>query len=157
MRKRSRHRPRRVCAPSSLSCPQRLNKPNKASSLANLVGGQFRNYIRHDGNRAAPELPSIEPGVTSGVRFAAFQQASHALLHGAARFHRCGRPSCCSGCYLPADDGQTLCLAFMDCFRVLGSVTLAMIPLVLANKFKPSGSAPAKFVPRLSRTCQPPR
>jgi DHA2 family multidrug resistance protein len=41
-------------------------------------------------------------------------------------------------------DGQSMFLAFMDCFRVFGWITLAMIPLVLAiRKFRPSGSAPA--------------
>lgn len=40
--------------------------------------------------------------------------------------------------------GQSLFLTFMDCFRVLSWVSLAMIPLVLAiRKFRPSGSAPS--------------
>jgi DHA2 family multidrug resistance protein len=39
---------------------------------------------------------------------------------------------------------QSRFLAFMDCFRIFGWITIAMIPLVLAiRKFKPSGSGPS--------------
>jgi DHA2 family multidrug resistance protein len=39
---------------------------------------------------------------------------------------------------------QSLFLAFMDCFRVIGWLTLAMVPLVLlVRKFKAGGDAPA--------------
>jgi DHA2 family multidrug resistance protein len=39
---------------------------------------------------------------------------------------------------------QSLFLAFMDCFRVIGWLTLAMVPLVfLVRKFKGGGGAPA--------------
>jgi len=39
---------------------------------------------------------------------------------------------------------QTAFLAFMDCFRVIGWITLATIPLIfLVRKFSPAGKAPA--------------
>jgi DHA2 family multidrug resistance protein len=41
---------------------------------------------------------------------------------------------------------QNQFLAFMDCFRVFGWITLAMIPLVLAiRKFKPGGAGPSVY------------
>jgi DHA2 family multidrug resistance protein len=39
---------------------------------------------------------------------------------------------------------QSQFLAFMDCFRVIGWLTLAAVPAVLlVKKFKPAGKAPA--------------
>ena len=39
---------------------------------------------------------------------------------------------------------QVSLLAFMDCFRVIGWLTLAAVPLMLlVRRFKPAGGAPA--------------
>ncbi|WP_130417409.1 hypothetical protein [Edaphobacter modestus] len=127
----------------------RPDQNNKASSLTNL----FRNWRGSFGiafiTTAAErrgELPSDGPWVSPRKQLSG-PSAKHQYDHwlpDATWIYECG-------CGCPAALGvvyqqllrQSLFLAFMDCFRVIGWVTVCMFPLAfLIRKFK-AGGAPA--------------
>jgi DHA2 family multidrug resistance protein len=127
----------------------RPDQNNKASSLTNLLrnwGGSFgiAFVTTETARRQSFHQSNLVSHLDSGSQ--AFQQATHALQgylmqHG---FTHADALISAPGVIYQQIAGQTLFLAFMDCFRVLGWATLAMIPLVLAiRKFKPSGAAPS--------------
>jgi DHA2 family multidrug resistance protein len=76
----------------------------------------------------------------------ALQQTGHALT-GYLMQHGFTRPDASIaglGVVYRQIAEQSRFLAFMDCFRIFGWITLAMIPLILAiRKFKPSTSGPS--------------
>ncbi len=122
---------------------------NKASSLTNLLrnwGGSFgiAFVTTETVRRQSFHQSNLVSHLDSGSQ--ALQQAGHALTnylmqHG---FTSADAAIGSLGVLYRQIEGQSMFLAFMDCFRVIGWVTLAMIPLVLAiRKFRPSGSAPA--------------
>jgi DHA2 family multidrug resistance protein len=127
----------------------RPDQNNKASSLTNLFrnwGGSFGiAFVSTESvRRQSFHQSNLVSHLDSGSQ--ALQQAGHALTqylmqHGLTSADAI---AAAPGVVYRQITGQSLFLAFMDCFRVFGWITLAMIPLVLAvRKFKPSGSAPA--------------
>jgi DHA2 family multidrug resistance protein len=125
------------------------NQNNKASSLTNF----FRNWGRSFGiafittvserrqnfhqSTVGANLPPSSPFLQQAVqRTAAFLEAhgySHADALRASYLH-----------YYNQLHDQTQLLAFMDCFYVIGLITLVAAPLVLLTKsFKLGGKAPA--------------
>jgi DHA2 family multidrug resistance protein len=126
----------------------RPEQNNKASSLTNLLrnwGGSFgiafvstetaRRQSFHQSNLVS-HLDSASQALQQGGHALTTYLMQHGLTHADAII---GGP----GLIYRQIEQQSTFLAFMDCFRVVGWVTLAMIPLVLAiRKFKPSGSAP---------------
>lgn len=125
----------------------RPDQNNKASSLTNLLrnwGGSFgiafitTESVRRQSFHQSNLVSHLDPGSQ------ALQQAGHALTHYLMQHGFTSADASVAGLGVIYQQvaGQSLFLAFMDCFRVLGWVTLATIPLVLAiRKFKPSGSA----------------
>jgi DHA2 family multidrug resistance protein len=127
----------------------RPDQNNKASSLTNLLrnwGGSFG--IAFVTTETVRRQSFHQSNLVSHLDFAsqAFQQASHALTgylmqHG---FTHADAILSAPGAIYQQIIQQSLVLSFMDCFRILGWVTLAMAPLALAiRKFKPNGSAPS--------------
>jgi len=124
----------------------RPDQNNKASSLTNLFrnwGGSFgiafvttestrrqdfhqSNLVSHldAGSQAIQQLGKVTTG--------------YLMQHG---FTKADAGAGVLGVVYEQIGRQSLFLAFMDCFRVIGWVTLAMIPLVLAiRSFKAAGS-----------------
>jgi DHA2 family multidrug resistance protein len=127
----------------------RPDQNNKASSLTNLFrnwGGSFgiAFVTTETARRQSFHQSNLVAHLDSGSQ--ALQQAGHALSgylvqHG---FSGADAVTAAPGVVFRQLQGQSVFLAFMDCFRVIGWITLAVIPLVLAvRKFKAGGSAPA--------------
>jgi DHA2 family multidrug resistance protein len=137
--------PLSVIAYSQLSPAQN----NKASSLTNFFrnwGGSFgialvttmteRRQNFHQATVGA-NLPASSPWLRTAIDQTTAYLQTHGLSHAdavtAAYAH-----------YYAQLQAQTRLLAFMDCFHVLGVVTLIAAPLVLLTKgFKVGGKAPA--------------
>jgi DHA2 family multidrug resistance protein len=124
----------------------RPDQNNKASSMTNLLrnwGGSFgiafvsTESVRRESFHQSNLVSHLDAGSQ------ALQQAGHALTgylmqHG---FTSADSSVAGLGVIYRQIAAQSQFLAFMDCFRVFGWITLAMIPLVLAiRNFKPSGS-----------------
>ena len=127
----------------------RPDQNNKASSLTNLFrnwGGSFGiAFITTAADRRA-SFHELNLGANLGSSSQSLQQSMQATT---SRLIQHGLTSADAG---PAALGiiyqqlvhQSTFLAFMDCFRVIAWLTLAMIPLVfLIRKFTAGGSAPA--------------
>jgi len=127
----------------------RPDQNNKASSLTNLFrnwGGSFGiAFITTAADRRA-SFHELNLGANLGSSSQSLQQSMQATT---SRLLQHGLTSADAG---PAALGiiyqqlvhQSTFLAFMDCFRVIAWLTLAMIPLVfLIRKFTAGGSAPA--------------
>ena len=122
---------------------------NKASSLTNFFrnwGGSFgiafvttmseRRQNFHQ-TRVGDTLPASSPGLRSAIQ----QTAAYLQAHG---FSHADAMSAAYARYYNQLQAQTRMLAFMDCFYVLGLITLIAAPLVLLTKnFKVGGKAPA--------------
>jgi DHA2 family multidrug resistance protein len=127
----------------------RPDQNNRASSITNLArnwGGSFgialvtalseRRQDLHQ-SRVGDTIAASSEGIQQSIR----AMASYLTAHGysaadsmqAATLH-----------YYNQLEAQTRLLGFMDCFRVIGWLTLAMIPTVFfIHKFKAGGKAPA--------------
>jgi DHA2 family multidrug resistance protein len=127
----------------------RPDQNNKASSMTNLLrnwGGSFgiAFVTTESGRRQSFHQSNLVSHLDSGSQ--ALQQAGHALTtylmqHG---FSSADASAAGLDVIYRQITGQSQFLAFMDCFRVFGWITLAMIPLVLAiRKFTPGGSGPS--------------
>jgi DHA2 family multidrug resistance protein len=127
----------------------RPDENNKASSLTNLFrnwGGSFGiAYITIASDRRI-DLHQSVLGSNLNSASQALQQGAHSL---ASQLLHYGLSSADAG---PASLGivyqqlirQSLFLAFMDCFRVIGWLNVLALPLVLAiGNFKPPGETPA--------------
>jgi len=127
----------------------RADENNKASSLTNLFrnwGGSFGiAFITTASDRRENFHQSIL-GSSLDAASQAIQQGTHSL---AAQLAHYGFTTADAG---PASLGivyeqllhQSMFLAFMDCFRVIGWLNVLAIPLVFAiRKFKPGGETPA--------------
>jgi DHA2 family multidrug resistance protein len=127
----------------------RPDQNNKASSLTNFFrnwGGSFgiafvttmseRRQNFHQ-VRVGSNLPSSSPFLQQAVQQTTAYLQSHGFSHADA----------VKAAYLRYYDqlgSQTRLLAFMDCFFVIGVITLVAAPLVLLSKnFKVGGKAPA--------------
>ncbi len=127
----------------------RPDQNNKASSLTNLFrnwGGSFGIAFVTTASDRRENLHQMFLGSPLGSSSRALQQSAHSLI---TQLMRHGFTSADAG---PASLGvvyqelvrQSTFLAFMDCFRVIGWLTLLTIPLVLAvRRFKAGGSPPA--------------
>jgi MFS transporter, DHA2 family, multidrug resistance protein len=124
----------------------RPDQNNKASSMTNLLrnwGGSFGiAFVTTESvRRQSFHQSNLVSHLDSGSQ--ALQQAGHALTgylmqHGFTKADAAGAGL---GVIYRQIAEQSQFLAFMDCFRMIGWITLAMIPLVLAiRKFKPSSS-----------------
>ena len=125
------------------------NQNNKASSLTNFFrnwGGSFgiafittmsdRRQNFHQatvGANLPPSSPALQNSVQQTASFLESHGFSHANALQASYAH-----------YYSQLQAQTQLLAFMDCFHVIGVITLIAAPLVLLTKgFKSGGKAPA--------------
>jgi len=126
----------------------RPDQNNKASSLTNLFrnwGGSFGIAFVTTAAERRANLHQLNLGSHLGSSSQSVQQSTQGMVNHLMQY---GLTSADAG---PATLGvlyqqllhQSAFLAFMDCFRVIGWLTLAMIPLViLIRKFK-GGQAPA--------------
>jgi len=127
----------------------RSDENNKASSLTNL----FRNWGGSFGIAYITIASDRRIDLHQSVLGSNLDSASQALLQGAHslanQLLHYGLSSADAG---PASLGivyqqlirQSLFLAFMDCFRVIGWLNVLAIPLVLViGKFRPPGETPA--------------
>ncbi|UWZ86787.1 DHA2 family efflux MFS transporter permease subunit [Occallatibacter riparius] len=126
----------------------RPDENNKASSLTNLFrnwGGSFGIAFITTASDRRQNLHQSTLGSNLSAASQSIQQGAHAL---ASQLAQHGFTSADAG---PAALGlvyerllhESLFLAFMDCFRVLGWLNLLALPLVFAiRKFKPQGDAP---------------
>jgi DHA2 family multidrug resistance protein len=127
----------------------RPDQNNKASSLTNLFrnwGGSFGiAFITTAAERRA-NFHQLNLGANLASSSQSLQQSTQGIANHLMQY---GFSAADAG---PASLGvvyqqllrQSLFLGFMDCFRVIGWLTLAMIPVVvLVRKFKGGGSAPA--------------
>jgi MFS transporter, DHA2 family, multidrug resistance protein len=122
---------------------------NRASSLTNLArnwGGSFGIALVTALSERRQDLHQTRTGDTLAASSGGLQQSIHATAqyltqHGysqadslrAATLH-----------YYNLLDQQTRLLGFMDCFRVIGWLTIAMVPAVFfIRSFKVGGKAPA--------------
>jgi DHA2 family multidrug resistance protein len=121
---------------------------NKASSLTNFFrnwGGSFgiafvttvseRRQNFHQATVGANLTPS-----TPGLQSAVHQTAAYLQTHG---FNAVDALAAAYARYYDQLQSQTKLLAFMDCFHIIGIITLVVAPLVLLTKnFKLAGKAP---------------
>ncbi len=85
------------------------------------------------GGNLSSSSPALQQAVSQSVSYLQAHGFSHADALSAAYAR-----------YYSQLEAQTHLLAFMDCFHVIGVVTLIAAPLVLLTKhFKIGGSAPA--------------
>jgi DHA2 family multidrug resistance protein len=127
----------------------RPDQNNKASSLTNLFrnwGGSFGIAFITTMAARRQTVHQLNLGASIGSSSQALQQTSRAMTSYLVQH---GMTSADAG---PASLGviyqqllhQSQFLAFMDCFRVIGWITVAMVPLVFAlRKFSGGGGAPA--------------
>ncbi|RXH57830.1 DHA2 family efflux MFS transporter permease subunit [Granulicella sibirica] len=137
--------PVNIIAYSSL----RPDQNNKASSLTNLFrnwGGSFGIAFITTTVERRENLHQLNLGAHLGASSQTLQQTTQGALN------RLMEHGLTSADAIPASLGlvyqqlvrQSTFLAFMDCFRVIGWLTLTMIPLVfLIRKFRAGGEAPA--------------
>jgi MFS transporter, DHA2 family, multidrug resistance protein len=126
----------------------RPDQNNRASSMTNLLrnwGGSFgiafvtTESVRRQSFHQSNLVAHLDSG--SG----ALQQASHGAnrLPDTAGFTNVDANAGALGVIYRQIAEQSQFLSFMDCFRVFGWTTLAMIPAILAiRKFRPGASAP---------------
>jgi DHA2 family multidrug resistance protein len=127
----------------------RPDQNNKASSLTNLFrnwGGSFGIAFITTASERRANFHQLNLGSHLGSSSQSLQQSTQGMVSHLMQY---GFTSADAG---PASLGvvyqqllrQSIFLSFMDCFRVIGWLTVAMIPVVvLVRKFKGSGSAPA--------------
>jgi len=127
----------------------RPDQNNKASSLTNLFrnwGGSFGiAFITTASERRATlhqsNLVSHLSASSQSVQQNSLGMVQHLIQHGLTS---ADAGSASLGVIYQQVLKQSEFLSFMDCFRVLGWLTLTMIPIVfLIRKFKAGGSAPA--------------
>ena len=127
----------------------RPDQNNKASSLTNLFrnwGGSFGIAFITTASERRANFHQLNLGSHLGSSSQSLQQNTQSMVSHLMQY---GFTSADAG---PASLGvvyqqllrQSVFLGFMDCFRVIGWLTLAMIPaVILVRKFKGGGSAPA--------------
>jgi DHA2 family multidrug resistance protein len=127
----------------------RPDQNNKASSLTNLFrnwGGSFGIAFITTATERRASFHQMNLGSHLGSSSQSLQQSAQGLIghlmeHG---FTSADAASASLGVVYQQMLRQSAFLAFMDCFRVIGWLTLAMIPLVfLVRKFSGGGAPPA--------------
>jgi MFS transporter, DHA2 family, multidrug resistance protein len=123
---------------------------NKASSLTNFFrnwGGSFgiafvttiteRRQNFHQ-STVGGTISASSPSLQNGIK----QTAAYLQTHGG--FSHTDAITAAYARYYDQLHAQTQLLAFMDCFHIIGVITLIAAPIVLLTKaFKPAGKAPA--------------
>jgi DHA2 family multidrug resistance protein len=127
----------------------RPEQNNKASSLTNLFrnwGGSFGIAFITTAAERRQDLHQVNVGSGLGSSSQGLQQHIHAMTSYLVSKGFTG-PDAAIGAYGPIYrqlHDQTQFLAFMDCFRVIGWLTLASVPLAfLIRKFVPSDTPSA--------------
>jgi len=136
--------PLSVIAYSQLSPSQN----NKASSLTNFFrnwGGSFgiafvTTLAERRQNFHQATVGSNLTASSSGLRAAMDQTAAYLRVHG---FSQADAVKAASARYYEQLTAQTRLLGFMDCFHLIGLITLAVAPLALLTKgFRNAGKSP---------------
>ena len=127
----------------------RPDQNNRASSLTNLArnwGGSFGIAMVTAISERRQDLHQARTGDTLAASSGALQQS----IHAAAQYlqsHGYSHADALRGAYelyYNQLGQQTRLLGFMDCFRAIGILTIAMVPVVfLIRKFRVGGKAPA--------------
>jgi MFS transporter, DHA2 family, multidrug resistance protein len=127
----------------------RPDENNKASSLTNLFrnwGGSFGIAFITVATERRADLHQSVLGSSLDSASQALQQGAHSLIpqlvqHG---FSNADAGAASLGVVYEQLIRQSLFLAYMDCFRVIGWLNVLAIPLIFAmRKFKAPGEAPA--------------
>ena len=127
----------------------RPDQNNRASSLTNLArnwGGSFGIALVTALSERRQNLHQSRTGDTLAASSGSLQQAVHDTANYLAA-HGYSKADALRASYLHYYnllEQQTRLLGFMDCFRVIGWLTLAMVPVVFfIRSFKVAGKAPA--------------
>ncbi len=127
----------------------RPDQNNRASSLTNLArnwGGSFGIAFVTTMSERRQDLHQSRTGDTltansGGLQQAIRSMADYLMVHG---YSQADAMRAATLHYYNLLEQQTRLLGFMDCFRGLGLLTIAMVPLVfLIRNFKVAGKAPA--------------
>ena len=127
----------------------RPDQNNRASSITNLArnwGGSFGIALVTALSERRQDLHQARTGDTLAASSGALQQsinstAAYLTAHG---FPAADAVRAATLRYYDLLGAQTRLLGFMDCFRVIGWLTLALVPAVFfIRKFKVGGKAPA--------------
>jgi MFS transporter, DHA2 family, multidrug resistance protein len=127
----------------------RPDQNNRASSLTNLArnwGGSFGIAFVTAASERRQDLHQVRTGDTLSASSGGLQQSirattSYLQTHG---YSAADALQAATLRYYNLLEQQTRLLGFMDCFRVIGWVTLAMVPVVFfIRSFKVGGKAPA--------------
>jgi len=127
----------------------RPDQNNRASSITNLArnwGGSFGIALVTALSERRQDLHQSRTGDTLAPSSSALQQsirgtAAYLTAHG---FPAADAMRAATLRYYNQLEAQTRLLGFMDCFRAIGWLTLAMVPAVFfIRKFKVGGKAPA--------------
>jgi MFS transporter, DHA2 family, multidrug resistance protein len=127
----------------------RPDQNNKASSLTNLFrnwGGSFGIAFITTASERRQDFHQSNVGSALGSTSHSLQDTVGAmtsyLIHQG--YSGADAASAALGYVYQQLQHQTALLAFMDCFRVIGWLTLAAVPLMLfVKRFKPAGKAPS--------------
>jgi DHA2 family multidrug resistance protein len=127
----------------------RPDQNNRASSLTNLFrnwGGSFGIAFIATASERRQDFHQSNVGAALGSTSRQLQDTVTAttnyLIHQG--YSSADAASAAFGYVYKQLGHQTSLLAFMDCFRVIGWLTLAAVPLMLfVKRFKPAGKAPA--------------
>ena len=127
----------------------RPDQNNRASSLTNLArnwGGSFGIAFVTAASERRQDLHQSRTGDTLAASSGALQQAIHdtASYLTAHGYSQADSVRAATLHYYNLLEAQTRLLGFMDCFRAIGWLTLAMVPAVFFIRgFKTGGKAPA--------------
>jgi DHA2 family multidrug resistance protein len=122
---------------------------NKASSLTNLFrnwGGSFGIAFIATAAERRQDFHQTNVGAALGSTSRQLQDATSSMTNYFIQqgYSGADAATAASGYVYKQLGHQTSLLAFMDCFRVIALLTLAVVPLIfLLQRFKPAGKAPA--------------
>ena len=127
----------------------RPDQNNRASSLTNLArnwGGSFGIAFVTTASERRQDLHQSRTGDTLAASSGSLQQSVHDTANYLAA-HGYSKADALRASYLHYYnllEQQTRLLGFMDCFRAIGLLTIAMVPVVFfIRSFKVGGKAPA--------------
>jgi DHA2 family multidrug resistance protein len=127
----------------------RPDQNNKASSLTNFFrnwGGSFGIAFVTTATERRENLHQMNLGSNLGASSQSLQQSAQGMINHLMHYGLTSADASPASLAVVHQQliRQSVFLAFMDCFRVIGWLTLAMIPLVfLVRKFRVGGSASA--------------
>jgi len=127
----------------------RPDQNNRASSLTNLArnwGGSFGIAFVTAVSERRQDLHQSRTGDTLAASSGALQQSIHSAAQylAAHGYSQVDSVRAATLLYYNQLEQQTRLLGFMDCFRAIGLLTIAMVPLVFfIRSFRTGGKAPA--------------